>query len=183
MRLRCRCVRCTHIVGMQGVHGGTAVVRCRRCRWHPTVAVHVIVVGAHVTRAVHHARVWVVCRYCPHHRRAVQCARRAETQRLCRVVHVACPVEPDALQVYRHVNLLARVCIPAVDPQLVVCRVHLLGPHLVQQNVGLNLVLVAAVYHQLALAVQVAHRAVGLAAREVEHRRGARRDGPCHHNC
>ena len=183
MRLRCRSVRRTHIVRMYRVHGGTAVVMCRRCRWHPTVAVHVIVVGAHITRAVNHTRVAVVCRHRPCERWPVQRARRAEAQRLCRVVHIACPVEPDALQVYRHVDLLARVCIPAVDPQLVVSRVHLLGPHLVEQDVGLNLVLVAAVYHQLALAVQVAHRAVGLAAREVEHRRGARRDGPCHHNC
>ena len=147
------------------------------------MAVHIVVIGAHVARTVCDAREVVVCRHRPCYRRRMQRARGAETQVLCRVVHPPGAVEPDALQVYRHVNLFAGVGVPAVDPQLVVSRIHLLGPHLVQQNVGLNLVLVAAVDHQLALAVEVAHRAVGLAAREVEHRRGAGGDGPCHHNC
>ena len=147
------------------------------------MAVHLVVVGACVARTVHYARVVVVGRHGPSHRGPPQASVSAEPQVLCRVVHASGAVEPDALQVDGHVYLVARVGIVAVDPQLVECRVDAFCPHLVEEHVGLYFVVVAAVNHQLALAVEVVHRAFGLAAREVEHRRGARRDGPCHHNC
>ena len=132
-------------------------------------------VGACVARTVHYARVVVVGRHGPCNRRHPQASVGAETQVLCRVVHAPGAVEPDALQVYGHVYLLARVGVVAEDPQLVECRVDALGPHLIEEHVGLNLVVVAAVYHQFVLAIEVAYRAFGLAAREVEHRRGAGR--------
>lgn len=182
VRLRRRGVRCTQIVGVYVVLAAV-MMRVAVRRGHPAVAVHIVVVGAHIARTVYYTRIRIVCRHRPRYRGLVQRARRAEAQVLRRVVHMSGAVEPDALQVYWHVNLLASVGVPAVNPQLIVCRVHFLGPDLVQQNIGLDFVLIATVNHQFALSVEITHRSVRLAAGEVEHRRGAGRDGPCHHNC
>lgn len=140
------------------------------CRRHPAVAVYVVVVRACVAAAVRDARVGVVGRDVPRQRRPVH--TRAEAQVLCRVVDLCPAVEPDALQVDGHVNLVTRVGIVSEDPQLVVRRVHAFHPHLVQEYVCRDLILVSAVNHQLVLAVQVAHRAQRLAVREVVCRPG-----------
>lgn len=102
------------------MRSGTVVraVVVRVCRRHPAVAVYVIVVAAHIARAVYHAGIGVVRRDVPGEVRRVH--RRAETQVLRRVVHVAGTVEPYALQVQRHVYLVAGVGVVAVDPQLIV---------------------------------------------------------------
>ena len=176
-------MRGAQVVGVVRVRGRAVVARGRRCRRHPAVAVHLVVVGAAVARMVDDAREVVVGGHGPCYRRHPEAAVGAEPQVLRRVVHAAGAVEPDALQVYGHVYLLARVGVVAVDPQLVECRVDPLGPHLVEEHVGLYLVVVAAVDHQFALAVEVAHRAFSLAAREVEHRCGVGRHHGREHNC
>lgn len=129
------------------------------------MAVYVVVVTTHISRTVYHARIRMVRRDIP---REMRCPyRRAETQVLCRIVHASRSVQPYALQVQWHVYLVAGICIVAENPQLVVGRVDPFCPDLIHEHVSLNLILVAAVDHQLVLAVQVVHRAVGLAAREV----------------
>lgn len=147
------------------------------------MAVHLVVVGACVAWTVVDASVGVVGRHGPSHRGPPQASVGAEPQVLCRVVHASGAVEPDALQVDGHIYLVARVGIVAVDPQLVECRVDAFCPHLVEEHVGLYFVVVAAVNHQLALAVEIVHRAFGLAAREVEHRCGVGRHQGRKHNC
>jgi hypothetical protein len=71
------------------------------------------------------------------------------------------------LEVERHVDLVAGVGIVAENPELVVGGVHTFHPYFVQQDVGLNLVVVATVDHDFALRVQVVDGAGGLAVGEV----------------
>ena len=103
-----------------------------------------------------------------------QWAGVAETQCGGGAVHAgAClVVEPDAGEVDGHVDFVAGVGVEAVEPYFVELVVHAFGPNLVDEHVGLNLVVVAAVDHQFGLGVEVSHGAVGLAVGEIAYRRG-----------
>lgn len=71
------------------------------------------------------------------------------------------------MQVEWHIDFVTRIGIPAVDPEFIVSRVYALGPDFVDQYIGLDFVVVAAINHQFVLSVEVTHRSVGLAAREI----------------
>ena len=115
---------------------------------------------AHIAGGVHPAGVGVVGRDIPAEARRVHGG--VEPQVLCGVIHPPGAVEPDALHVERHVNLVAGVGIIAVQPDFVVGRVDALHPYLVDQHIGLNLVIVAAINHQLLLGVEVLYGAMRL---------------------
>ena len=159
----------THIVRRQRSRTCGAIASYRHCRRHPAVEVDIIVVGADIAGAMQHPRVGVVRRHIPCKCRASH--RGVEPQELSRVVYPSGAVEPHTLQVQRHIDLLARVGVVAEHPQLIVGRVDALRPHLVHQDVGLNLVFVATVNHDFVLRIQVPHRARGLTLREVAYRR------------
>ena len=93
--------------------------------------------------------------------------RRVEAQVLCRVVNASGAVEPHTAQVERHVNLVTGIGVVAIDPNLVVGRVDALHPNLVDEHIGLDFIIVAAVYHQFVLPVEVVHCPFSLAAGEV----------------
>ena len=137
----------------------------RRSRRHPAVTVDVVVVTAHVARDVLSACIWVIGWDIPFEARHPD--RCVEAQVLRRVVHPAGTVEPDALQVERHVDFVARIGIEAVDPQFVVGRVDSLHPDLVNQHVGFDFVIVPAVDHHLLLCVEVLYCALSLLKGEV----------------
>lgn len=145
------------------------------------MAVDIVVVAACVAWMVCDASVGVVGRYAPH-----ECGHAdidAEAQVLGSVVHATGAVEPYALQVEGHVNLVARVGVVAIDPDFVVRGVYALHPDFVDQDVGLDLVVVTAVNHDFFLRVEVAHGACSLAVGEVMD--GPGRSSQCHqdHNC
>ena len=170
-----------HVVGRQRRLCVRAVAMGRRRGRHPAVLVNAEVVAAHVVHVVHTARIGIVGRNVP----AEGNLRHAgvEAQVLRRVVgHAVCAEQPDALQVERHVHLVARVGVEAVEPYLVVGRVDALHPHLVHQHIGLHLVVVAAVYHQLVLLVKVLHSAQRLLVGEIVYRPGSRRQRGSQHN-
>ena len=152
----------------------------RRCRRHPSVTVDVIVVRAHISVAVYRPREGVVGWNIPRESRPAH--RRMEAQILSGVVHPRVTVQPHALQVEWHIDFIARIGVVAEDPDLVVRRVHSLLPHLVHQHVRLDLVIVAAINHDLALCVQVTHRPRGLRMREIPDRRGRGRQAHQRHN-
>ena len=133
--------------------------------WHPAVAMDIIVVTACVSVAVFHSRVGVVGRNPPDERGHPHI--HPEAQVLRRVVHPSSAVQPYTMQVDRHVDFVARVGIESVEPYLIVRRVHPLHPDVVYEHVGLYLVVIPAVNHQLPLAVQVVHCATGLAVGKV----------------
>ena len=166
---RCGGVGRAHIVGVVGP-GATGRWRRRT----PAKAVNLIVVGVAVVevRVVVVAHEGVVGRHCP-----VEVGRghgAAEAQELCRAVHPVAVgvVEPDAGQVDGHIDLLARVGVVSIKPDFVVLAVHALGPYFVDNDVCGQLVVVAAVYHQLVLCVERVCHACCLRARKVAHRVG-----------
>lgn len=122
----------------------TVAVR-RRGGGHPAVAVDVVVVGAHIAGVVRTAYECVVGRYVPHETRVAHGG--VEAQVLCGVVHAAGAVEPHALQVERHDDFVAGVGVVAIDPDFVIGRVDAFHPDLVDEDVGLDLIVVAAVEH------------------------------------
>lgn len=165
-------MRGAHVVGVYGGRRRYAGAYMRRRHWRtPAVAVHIVVVGAHIAVVVNHACEGPVFRHIPHNLRRVQ-TRRAEAQVLGCVVHAAGAVQPYTLQLERHVDLFACVGIVAVYPQLVVGRVDALCPYLVDEHIGLDFVIITAVDHHLVLPVQVINCSVGLAAGEVVDGRG-----------
>ena len=132
----------------------TVVVRtvvCRVRRRHPPMAVYVVVVTAHISRTVYHACIRMVRRDIPREMRCLY--PRAETQVLRCVVHASRSVQPYALQVQWHVYLVARICVVAENPQLVIGRVDPFCPNLIHEHVSLNLILVAAVNHKFVLPI------------------------------
>lgn len=149
------------VVGQGRVRTGSVGV----CGRHPAVTVYVVVVGASVPMPVNHSRVGAVGRDVPC--QAGHSHIRPEPQVLCCVVHASAAEEPHSFQVERHVNFVAGVGVPAVDPELVVGGVHTLHPYLVDKHVGGQLVLIAEVDHHLVLSVEVAHGSGGLTVREV----------------
>lgn len=134
-------------------------------RRHPAVAVNIVVVTSLISMMVCYPRVRMVRRDVPHDGRHPRLYTEAQILRC--VVHPSCAVQPHALQVQGHINLVSRVGIVPIKPDLVVRRIHSLHPYLVDQHVRLNLVVVTAVNHQLLLLVQVIHRPRRLAVREI----------------
>lgn len=134
-------------------------------RVHPAVAVHMIVVSASHAVRVHSALKSVIHRHVPSKSRRLVVAAEAEVSSSAIVMIAA--VEPDATQVDRHVNLVARVSIPSIKPNLIELRVHLLGPNLAHQAVSLNLVAISAVDEQLSDMVQALHSALSLSVSKI----------------
>ena len=93
---------------------------------------------------------------------------------MCRAVHAAAGgvVEPDAGEVDGHVYFFAGIGIITEEPNLVVFAVDRFGPDLVDDDVGCELVLIAAVNHQFGLCIEGVSDAVSLVAREVAYRVG-----------
>ena len=91
-----------------------------------------------------------------------------EPEGLGRAVDVSVFNEPDAFEVDGHVDLFAGVGVIAVEPDFIERRGYLLGPHLVEEDVGGQFVCIAAVDHQFVLVVQERHGAQRLIVREVQ---------------
>ena len=156
-----------HVAGMTHIVRVHRQVRSSRggiCRGHPSVLVYLVVIRAGVARGVHHTHKGVVARHRPRKRRPG--ARVAETQVVGGAVHVVSFVKPHARQVDRHVYLFAGVCVVAEDPQLVVLRVDGLVPHIGEDDVGGELVLIAAIHHQFGLHRECSHHPCSLRQRE-----------------
>ena len=134
-------------------------------RGHPSMAMDVVVVGPCISGTVGEARVGVVGRDAPSD--GGDADLDTEAQVLGCVVHAAGAVEPNAMQVEGHVDFVAGVGVETVDPNLVVGGVDALHPDFVDEYVGLNLVIVSAVNHQLVLGVEIVDGACGLAVGEV----------------
>ena len=156
---------------------GVAVVRVVvRVGMMPSGLMHMVVVGASVGGMVVGTGVGVVGRYAPGeggHGGAI-----AETQIGGGVVEsVVAPHEPDAAEVDGHIYLLASPSVVAEEPHLVVLRVDTLVPNLVDEAVGLNLVGIAAPYHQFVLRVEIVDSAFHLAEGEIAHLVGTEGEG------
>ena len=141
---------------------------------------HREVIGHAEARTVHHAGVGVVARHIPSRRSCDVAA--VEPQVLSSVVDVAAAEKPYALQVERHIDFLARVGIVAEHPDLVERRVVALHPHVADEHIGLDFVIVATVDHHLLLRVQVAHRPLCLSEREEPDGIGRGCQAQHHHN-
>jgi len=139
----------THIIGVhvRRRHTGT-----RHCRRQPSILMHIVVIGADITRRVHHTYEGAVARHVPRKRR--HSARVAETHIISGTVHVVAIEKPYARQVYRHINLLAGVGIVAENPYFVVLTVDTFHPNIGKNHIGCKLVLIAAIDHQFGLSVQ-----------------------------
>lgn len=140
------------------------------------VVVRVVVTEVRVMVAT---REWVVGRHRPIE--VGRGHRGAEAQILCRAIYTAAVVvvEPDACQVDGIVNLLARVGIIAIQPNLVVFAVHRLIPHFIDNHIRSQLVGIAAINHQLRLPVESRGHADSLRSGEEAHLVGGDRQG-CH---
>lgn len=160
-----RSLRSAHVVGRQGRVRVRTVAVGRRHGGTPAVTVDVVVVAVGEAYAMQAAGEGVVGRDIPCEGRVPHRGVEAEVLRC--VVHASCAVKPYALQVERHVHFVARVGIVSEYPQFVVGRVDALHPHLVDEYVGLDFVIVAAVNHHLMLRVEVLHRACGLCVGKV----------------
>ena len=76
-------------------------------------------------------------------------------------------VEPYASEIQRHIDFVAGVGVETVEPNFVELGVDLFGPHFVDENVGLDFVVIAAVDHKLGLSVEVTDSALGLTEGEI----------------
>ena len=152
-----------HVVVGQGRRGHAGTVGVGR--GHPAVTVYVVVVTASVAGSVDYSCIGAVRGDVPSEARRSHIHPEAEV--LSCVVHASATVEPYAFEVERHVDFVAGVGIPAVDPELIVGGVDTLHPDFVDKHVGGQLILVAEVDHHLVLRVEVAHCPCGLAVGEV----------------
>lgn len=132
----------------------------------PARTVDVVVVGVVVCRRTSHTDEGIVGRHDPYEGWAAVCV--FEAQILCRAVDVAVLHQVDALEVDGHVDFFTCVGVVAIQPNLVERGADLLGPHLVDEHVGGQLVLVAAVNHQFVLTVEACYGARCLAVGEIE---------------
>lgn len=132
------------------------------------MTVDIVVVSHRVSGTMQDAGIAVVGWDTPREVRRLH--RRVEAQVLCRVVNAPGAVEPHASKVERHVNLVTGIGVVAIDPNLVVGRVDALHPNLVDEHIGLDFIIVAAVNHHLALRVEITHRALCLRQGEIAHR-------------
>lgn len=164
-----RDVRGPHVVGVVGP-GAVGWY----CGWVPAIAVDVMMVGvaAVEVRVVVVAHKGVVGRHGP-----VEVGHghvAAEAQILCCAVHASADgiVEPDATQVEGHINFLTGIGIETEQPYFVELAVDGFGPDLVDDDIGGQLVLEAAVDHQLVLSVESCGHSGGLLVGEVAYRIG-----------
>ena len=140
----------------------------RRCGRHPTIAVHVIVVGTRIDHGVGDPHIVAICRHSPNDVGSINLA--AETQIFGSIEHAVAMLQPYTVEVEGHKNLFARIGVITIDPQLVILTVYTLVPHLIEQHVGLQFVFVAAVNHHLVLRVEVLRHADCLRISKIVHR-------------
>ena len=148
---------------------------------HPPVAVHGVVVASDIACRVVTAGIGVVGRDVPGKLGCTNRGMEAQVLR-CIVDSAACPEEPHTLQVERHIHLVAGVGVETVEPHLVERRVHPLHPHLVDQDIGLYLIVIAAVDHQFVLLVEETDGAQRLRVVEVTYGAGLEGEGHERHN-
>lgn len=132
-----------HIVGVVGGVRSTGAGSVGR--GHPTMAVDIVVVGAGIACAMGHAGVGVVRRDVPDD--GGYSGIDAEAQVLGCVVHPSSAVEPHALQVEGHVDFLSSIGVIAEEPNLIVGGIHALHPDIVDEDIGLNLIVIATIDH------------------------------------
>lgn len=139
-----------------GVRCGCSVMRsammwCGRHRGYPTRTVDVVVVGAYIVCYVYGTGEVVVGGHGPDDSGNMCVATESEV--LCSVVETATisVAQPYASQVERHVDLFSRVGVVAENPQLVVFVGDPLGPDVGDDDVSLNLVVIATVNHHFIL--------------------------------
>lgn len=132
----------------------SAMMWCGRHRGYPTRTVDVVVVGANVVCYVYCTSEAVVGRHGPDDGGYMYVATESEV--LCSVVETATisVAQPYASQVERHVELFSRVGVVAENPQLVVFVGDPLGPDVGDDDVSLNLVVIATVNHHFILCVE-----------------------------
>lgn len=146
----------------------------------PSLAVNVVVIGIIELCWACRTHIGVVWWHRPAEGRATM--RGLESQIGGCAVDVAVGEQIDALQVDGHIYLVASVGIVAIQPNFVERGANLLGPNLVYKAVGRQLVLVAAVNHQLILIVQVSNSPCSLIVSKVENVVSG--SAPCrHHQC
>lgn len=127
------------------------------CRGHPAVPVDIVMVGTRIANAVCYAGIRVVGRYVPDQRGGAYINPKAQV--LSSIVHASCTVEPYTLQVQGHIDFVAGIGIVAIDPEFIVGGVHSFHPNFVEEDVGLNLIVISAVNHDFALRIQIIDRA------------------------
>ncbi len=132
----------------------------------PTMAVNVIVIGIVVVGGAGVAGEVVVGRHRPSEGRTMVSV--AETEILGSAVHVAISQKIDALEVDRHVDFIARIGVPSVNPDFEERRADLLSPDFIDQAIGGQLVFIAAVDHQLVFVVEDGNSAGGLSVGEIK---------------
>lgn len=162
-------VRGPHVVGVVGP--GAVGWYCGRA---PAIAVDMMMVGvaAVEVRVVVVSHEGVVGRHGPVEVGHGHVAAEAEV--LSGAVHASADgiVEPDATQVEGHINFLAGIGIETKQPYFVELAVDGFGPDLVDDDIGGQLVLEAAVDHQLVLSVESCGHSGGLLVGEVAYRIG-----------
>ena len=146
----------------------------------PAGTVDVIVVGVVVYHRARRANVVVVRRH--HPSEGGTAVGGAEAQVGGCTIDIAVGEQIDALQVDGHVDFVASIGIVAIQPDFVERSADLLCPHFVDKAVGGQLVLVAAVYHQLVLIVQVSYCSCSLVVSEIEDVVGGSAQC-CYHQC
>ena len=131
-----------------------SVMRSGRHWGYPTRTVDVVVVGAYIVCYVYGTGEVVVGGHGPDDSGNMCVATESEV--LCSVVETATisVAQPYASQVERHVDLFSRVGVVAENPQLVVFAGDPLGPDVGDDDVSLNLVVVATVNHHFILCVE-----------------------------
>ncbi len=124
-------------------------------RGHPSVEVYIVVVGAMVVCGVMVTGVRMIGRMHPYKGGCGMGVMESEVG--CGAVHMAGGIveEPDGAEVDGHHHLFAGIGVVAVDPDLKELRVYTFGPSFVEYHVGLDLVFIACVDHQLVLRVEV----------------------------
>ena len=130
----------------------------------PAIEVDVVVIAADVAYWVWTTSEGVVFRHVP--AEGGQHGVGVESQVLSGAVVAHAVVEPDAAQVDGHVDFVSSVGVEAVEPHFIVFGVDFFGPDFGDDDVGLNLVGVAAIDHELWLVVEVGHSAADLAIGE-----------------
>lgn len=147
----------THVVDGQRILG----------RRTPAVTVDVVVVRAAVVSGMGYPHKAAVDRHRPH-QCGVGCVN-LEMQIPGGIVHCVAPSvkQPDTAEVEGHVNLVAGVGVDAVEPHLIVATVDTLHPDVGDDDIGLQLVSVAAVDDQFVLCVEEMHRTARLAIGEI----------------
>ncbi len=132
----------------------------------PAMAVHIIVVGIVVSGGAGIAGEGMIGGHGPGE--GGTAVAGAEAQVGSCAIDFVVGHEVDTFQVDGHVDFIAGVGIPTIEPNFVKRRTDLLGPHFVDEAIGGHLILVAAPNHQFVLVVEHRHGAGSLMIGEIK---------------